>query len=125
MAAVDFSSILSRPATVLIGASVGESWKEVIVPTWATSITIHASHSLWLAVPTGLAGATDPADGAATSDTAHKVGIDVTGTSAAYALSWRDAEDRPAMVGVSSARSLFVAAQSGTADVRAVFGVGR
>lgn len=125
MAALDCSALTRLPCTRLIGASVGTNWQEVIVPYGCTVIVITASHSIYYALPNGEAGRTQPVDGAAASGTDDKVSVSVTGSEGKVAVVMRDAEDRPYMVGNIANRSIFIAAQSGTAAVSAEFGVGR
>lgn len=125
MAALDLSGVARAPATYLVGASIGTDWQEVIVPGWSTVLTITASHSVFYALPNGIAGRAQPADGDAAADTADKVSVSVSGGEGKFAIVMRDAEDRPATVGLVFNRSIFVAAQSGTAAVAIELGVGR
>lgn len=125
MAALDLSGITRAPATRLVGAAVGTDWQEVIVPSWCTVILLTVSHSIHYALANGAAGRTQPVDGAAASGTDDKVGVTVTGSEGKVAIVLRDADDRPVTVGVTPNRSIFVAAQSGTAAISAELGVGR
>jgi hypothetical protein len=125
MAALDLSGYTQAPATRLIGGSVGTNWQEVIVPSWCTVATLTTSASLYYALANGAAGRTQPADGNAASGTDDKVSVHVSGSEGKAAIVMRDAEDRPATVGVTPSRSIFVAAQSGTASVSIELGVGR
>ena len=125
MAALDLSGYLRAPATRLVGASVGTDWQEIILPTWCTVPTLTVSHSVYYALANGAAGRTQPADGAAASGTDDKVGVHVSGSEGKFAIVMRDAEDKPGVVGVIPNRSIFVAAQSGTAAVSIELGVGR
>jgi hypothetical protein len=125
MAALDLSGITRAPATRLVGASVGTDWQEVIVPYWCTVILLTTSHSIYYALANGVDGRTQPADGNAASGTDDKVSVIVTGSEGKVAIVMRDAEDRPVTVGVTPNRSIFVAAQSGTAAISAELGVGR
>lgn len=125
MAAIDCSALTRLPCTRLIGASVGTDWQEVIVPYGCTVVTVTTSHSLYYALANGEAGRTQPADGDAASGTDDKVSVSVTGSEGKFAIVMRDADDRPYTVGNIANRSIFVAAQSGTAAVSVEFGVGR
>lgn len=125
MAAIDCSGYTTLPCTRLIGAAVGTNWQEVIVPYGCTVVTVTTSHSVYYALPNSAAGRTQPVDGNAASGTDDKVSVSVTGSEGKFAIVMRDAEDKPATVGVTPARSFFVAAQSGTAAISAEFGVGR
>lgn len=125
MAALDLSGITRAPATRQIGAAVGTNWQEVIVPPWCTVLTITTDASLYYALANGMDGRTQPADGNAASGTADKVSVAVTGSEGKFAIVLRDAEDRPITVGVTPNRSVFLAAQSGTAAIDAELGVGR
>lgn len=125
MAAIDCSAYTRLPCTRLIGASVGTNWQEIIVPYGCTVVVITSSHSLYYALANGAAGRTQPADGDAASGTDDKVSVAVTGSEGKFAIVLRDAEDRPYTVGNIANRSIFVAAQSGTAAVSVEFGVGR
>lgn len=125
MAALDLSGITRAPATRQIGAAVGTNWQEVIVPSWCTVILLTVSHSIHYALANGVDGRTQPADGNAASGTDDKVSVIVTGSEGKVAIVMRDAEDRPVTVGVTPNRSIFVAAQTGTASISAELGVGR
>jgi hypothetical protein len=125
MSALDLSGYTRAPATRLIGASVGTDWQEVIVPSWCTVVVLTVSHSIYYALPNGAAGRTQPVDGAAASGTDDKVSVHVAGSEGKYAIKMRDPEDQPVVVGVTPNRSIFVAAQSGTAAISAELGVGR
>ncbi len=124
MAALDLSDVLSAPATALVGASVGTNWQEVIIPTWCTVVTVTTTHSAYYALPTGRAGDTQPADGNAASGTDNKVPVLVAGSEGKFAVVMRHPFDRPAVVGVTPNRSIFLAAQSGTAGMQIELGVG-
>ncbi len=125
MAALDLSGYTRAPATRLIGAAVGTNWQEFIVPSWCTVILLTADSSIYYALANGAAGRTQPVDGAAASGTDDKVSVTVTGSEGKVAIVLRDADDRPVTVGVTPNRSIFVAAQSGTAAISAELGVGR
>lgn len=125
MAALDLSAYLRAPATRLVGASVGTNWQEIVLPAWCTVVVITSSASLYYALANGAAGRTQPVDGDAASGTDDKCSVTVTGTEGKIAIVMRDAEDKPATVGVTPNRSIFVAAQSGTAAVSIELGVGR
>ncbi len=125
MAALDLSGYTRAPATRLIGAAVGANWQEVIVPSWCTVVVLTTSHSIYYALANGAAGRTQPVDGNAASGTDDKVSVTVTGSEGKVAIVLRDADDRPVTVGVTPNRSIFVAAQSGTAAISAELGVGR
>lgn len=125
MAALDLSAYLRAPATRLVGASVGTNWQEIVLPAWCTVATLTVSHSVYYALANGAAGRTQPVDGDAASGTDDKCSVTVTGTEGKIAIVMRDAEDRPATVGVIPNRSIFVAAQSGTAAISIELGVGR
>lgn len=125
MAALDLSGYTRAPATRLIGASIGTNWQEVVVPPWCTVVVLTATDSFWYALANVEAGRTQPVDGAAASGTDDKVGVYVAGSEGKYAIKMRDPEDRPVVVGVTPNRSIFVAAQSGTATISAELGVGR
>ena len=125
MAALDLSGYLRAPATRLVGASVGTNWQEIVLPSWCTVATLTVSHSVHYALANGAAGRTQPADGDAASGTDDKCSVTVTGSEGKFAIVMRDAEDRPATVGVTPNRSIFVAAQSGTAAISIELGVGR
>jgi hypothetical protein len=124
MAALDLSGYTRAPATRLIG-SVGTDWQEVIVPSWCTVVVLTVSHSIYYALANVEAGRTQPVDGAAASGTDDKVGVYVAGSEGKYAIKMRDPDDRPVTVGVTPNRSIFIAAQSGTATISAELGVGR
>lgn len=125
MAALDLSGYLRAPATRLVGASVGTDWQEIILPPWCTVPTITTSASVYYALANGAAGRTQPVDGEASGSTDDKVSVTVTGSEGKFAVPMRDAEDRPYTVGVIPNRSIFVAAQSGTASISIELGVGR
>lgn len=125
MAAIDCSSYTRAPATRLIGASVGTNWQEVTAPYWCTVVVITTSASIHYALANGAAGRTQPVDGNAASGTDDKCSVAVTGSEGKLSVVLRDAEDLPAVPGVTPNRSIFVAAQSGTAAISVEFGVGR
>ena len=125
MAALDLSGYLRAPATRLVGASVGTNWQEIVLPSWCTVATLTVSHSVYYALANGAAGRTQPVDGDAASGTDDKVGVHVSGSEGKFAVVVRDAEDKPGTVGVIPNRSIFVAAQSGTAAISIELGVGR
>lgn len=125
MAALDLSGYLRAPATRLVGVAVGTDWQEIILPPWCTVPTLTVSHSVYYALANGAAGRTQPVDGAAASGTDDKVSVTVTGSEGKFSVPMRDAEDRPYTVGVIPNRSIFVAAQSGTAAISIELGVGR
>lgn len=125
MATIDLSAYLRAPATRLLDSAMNTNWHEVILPPWCTVVVITSSASLYYALANGAAGRTQPVDGDAASGTDDKCSVTVTGTEGKIAIVMRDAEDRPATVGVTPNRSIFLAAQTGTAAVSIELGVGR
>jgi len=113
MAAIDRSSLTRAPVVERL-ASVGTTWQEWIAPPWATGIVIQPSAAVYYAFTSGISGATEPADGGASGSTTHK---GVVAANAAYVVPLRNPHDMPRTVGLIGNRSVFVAAQSGTADV--------
>jgi hypothetical protein len=80
---------------------------------------------MYYALANGAAGRTQPVASAAASGTSDKVSVSVSGTEGKFSVVMRDAEDKPGTVGVTPNRSIFLAAQTGTAAVSIELGVGR
>jgi hypothetical protein len=125
MATIDLSAYLRAPATRLLDSAMNTNWHEVILPPWCTVVVITSSASLYYALAKGADGRTQPVASAAASGTSDKVSVAVSGTEGKFSVVMRDAEDKPGVVGVIPNRSIFVAAQSGTAAVSIELGVGR
>jgi len=125
MAAIDCSGYTRLPCTRLVSATLGTNWQEVIIPHGCTVVTVTTSASVHYALPNGDAGRTQPVDGNAASSTADKCSVVVSGSEGKFGIIMRDPADLPAVVGVTPNRSIFLAAQSGTAAVSVEFGVGR
>ena len=125
MATIDLSAYLRAPATRLLDSAMNTNWHEVILPPWCTVVVITSSASLYYALANGADGRTQPVASAAASGTSDKVSVAVSGTEGKFSVVMRDAEDKPGVVGVIPNRSIFVAAQSGTAAVSIELGVGR
>ena len=125
MATIDLSGYLRAPSTRLLDSAMGTNWHEVILPPWCTVATITTTASLYYALANGADGRTQPVASAAASGTSDKVSVAVSGTEGKFSVVMRDAEDKPGTVGVTPNRSIFLAAQSGTAAVSIELGVGR
>jgi hypothetical protein len=125
MATIDLSAYLRAPATRLLDAAMGTNWHEIVLPSWCTVVVITTSTSLYYALANGAAGRTQPVASAAASGTSDKVSVSVSGSEGKFSVVMRDAEDKPGTVGVTPNRSIFLAAQSGTAAVSIELGVGR
>lgn len=125
MATIDLSAYLRAPSTRLLDSAMNTNWHEIVLPPWCTVVTITTTASLYYALANGADGRTQPVASAAASGTSDKVSVSVSGGEGKFAVVVRDAEDRPGVVGVIPNRSIFLAAQTGTAAVSIELGVGR
>jgi hypothetical protein len=116
MAAVDLSASTKAP-DLYVQAGVGTTWQEFKLPPWATGLSIRASGAVWY---TFLNSQETPTDGGAVGTHVWPLDAD-----AEVKIVIRDAADRPIHAGLVLARSVFVAAQAGTATVRVMVEKGR
>ncbi len=114
MAAIDISQASNVPY-IYTQAGVGTTYQEFKLPPWCCRVTIVASKAAWVSVT----GAGTPEDGGATGT--HKAAIPAD-TGAVFVI--QGPEQRPIRVGLTYARSIFVASQSGTCTVTVIVEAG-
>jgi len=115
MATIDLTGITNAPY-VRRATSVATTWQEFSFPWWVTKVSVIADSAVYI----GFVGAETPSDGGAVGSHYFPVGA---GGAATVVL--RDCDDNPTTTGVARATSVFVAAQSGTADVSVILESGR
>ena len=108
MAVVDLSEKVNVPYIWSI-TGVDTNLQEVKLPRWACRVMVYGSAALWVKLPSDTA---NPVHGEAPGS--HKQGVP-TDTNAVFVI--RGPENKPVITGLTTATSIFVAAQSGTATV--------
>ena len=114
MAAIDLSAVTNVPY-MYSQASVGTTWQEVKLPPWCCRVAVISTAAAYV----GFIGSETPSDGGAVGT--HKAAIPQD-TAAPFVI--QDAEQRPIRTGLTYARSVFVAAQTGTATVTVIIETG-
>ena len=115
MATIDLSGITNAPY-IRRATGVGTTWQEFSFPGWVTKVSVQPDSDVYVA----MVGAETPADGGSVGSHFLKVAADGAAT-----IVIRDCDDNPTATGVPRAGSIFVAAQTGTADMSVILESGR
>ena len=115
MATIDLSGITNAPY-IRRATGVATTWQEFSFPGWVTKVSVQPDSDVYVA----MVGAETPADGGSVGSHFLKVS-----SGGSVTLVIRDCDDNPTAVGVTRAASVFVAAQTGTADLTVVLESGR